>query len=263
MPLAALTIAGSDSGGGAGIQADLKTFAAHGVYGTCAVTAVTAQNTTGVRLIHELPADVVAAQIDAVLDDIEIHAVKIGMLASAAIVRAVVTRLSDRPQANVVLDPVIAATSGARLLTPEAVAILRSDLLPLARVVTPNAEEAGVLTGLTVSGVADARRAAERLRALGASAVIVTGGHLDERDAVDVICDDSGCLELRGPRVEARPSHGTGCTFAAAVAANLAHAHPLRASAELAKHYVADALRHTVAIGRGRSPLDHFWNRHR
>jgi len=255
----ALTIAGSDSSAGAGIQADLKTFAAHGVYGMSVVTAVTAQNTTGVRAIHEIPAEVVVSQIDAVADDIEIHATKIGMLATIAIVRAVIVSLGRWSLPNIVLDPVMIAKSGDPLLSHDAIALVRSDLLPLAAVVTPNAAEAAALADMPVTTAADARRAAERIRRLGPRAVIVKGGHLNEIDAVDVLLDEAGYHELRRPRVDTRATHGTGCTFAAAIAANLALGGSLHESADQAKQYVTAALHHGLAIGHGQGPLDHFW----
>lgn len=255
-----LTIAGSDSSGGAGIQADLKTFAACGVYGTSVITAITAQNTVGVRSVFPVPAQVVCSQIDAVADDIEIHATKVGMLATTDIVRAVQGRIERWSLRNVVLDPVMIATSGAALLSPEGVDLLRSDLVRLATVVTPNAAEAAVLAGLPVVTAADARLAAERIFALGPQAVIVTGGHLDEVNAIDVLLDDSGCHQLTGPRVSTRSTHGSGCTFAAAIAANLALGRTVRHSAEEAKKYVTGALQHGLSIGHGRGPLDHFWS---
>lgn len=258
----ALTIAGSDSSAGAGLQADLKTFAAHGVFGLSVVTAVTAQNTAEVRLVHEVPGPIVAAQFDAITDDFEIHAVKIGMLAGPDVVRAVVACLERRALPNVVFDPVLLATSGRRLLSPDALALVRSSLLGRVDVVTPNAEEAAALAGHSVTTVADAWRAARRIRALGPRTVIVTGGHLAGPDAVDVVVDDAGGDELRAPRLETTSTHGTGCTFAAAVAANLACGRPARAGANLAKQYVTAAIQHGLPLGRGHGPLDHFWARH-
>lgn len=255
----ALTIAGSDSSGGAGAQADLKTFAAHGVYGTSAITAITSQNTVGVRAIHELPADVVISQIDAVAEDLDIHATKTGMLASKAIVKAVVALLERRALPNVVVDPVMVAKSGDSLLSQDALDAVQYDLLRLATVVTPNAAEAAVLADMPVITVADARRAAERIRERGSRAVIVKGGHLGDKDAVDVLVDEKGYHELRGPRIQTRATHGTGCTFAAAIAANLALGCSLRESADRAKQYVTGALQHGLAIGHGHGPLNHFW----
>jgi hydroxymethylpyrimidine/phosphomethylpyrimidine kinase len=256
----ALTIAGSDSGAGAGIQADLKTFAAHGVYGTTAITAVTAQNTLGVSGVFALPTDIITAQIEAVASDIGVDAVKTGMLASAAIVEAVAAAIDTLDLPSVVVDPVMIAKSGDRLLEQEAVAALKSELLRRALVVTPNIPEAEVLAGMTVASLADAREAAKRILALGPAAVIVKGGHLEGPEVIDVLYDGREFLELRGPRVEGRHTHGTGCTFSAAIAANLALGRPLAEAAERSRHYVARAIRHGLAIGHGHGPLDHFWN---
>ncbi len=257
----ALTIAGSDSGGGAGVQADLKTFAAHGVYGTSAITAVTAQNTVGVTGIAALPTDIVTAQIEAVAGDIGVDAVKTGMLASAAIVEAVAAAIDTLELPSVVVDPVMIAKSGDRLLEAEAVAALKSELLRRAFVVTPNIPEAEVLAGMSIASLADAREAARRILALGPAAVIVKGGHLEGPEVIDLLYDGREFRELRGPRVEGRHTHGTGCTFSAAIAANLALGRPLAEAAERARHYVAGAIRHGLAIGHGHGPLDHFWNR--
>ncbi len=256
----ALTIAGSDSGGGAGIQADLKTFAAHGVYGTCAITAVTAQNTLGVTAVASLPADVVVAQIEAVASDIGVDAVKTGMLANAAIVEAVVAAIDTLELPNVVVDPVMVAKGGDRLLEEEAVTAIKSELLRRALVVTPNAEEASVLAGMTIRSADDARTAAKRILALGANAVIVKGGHVPGPDAIDVLYDGRSFTELRAPRIDTRNGHGTGCTFAAALAANLALGKTLHEAAASAKEYVTQALRAGFAIGRGHGVPDHFWN---
>ena len=255
----ALTIAGSDSSAGAGLQADLMTFAACGVYGTSVVTAVTAQNTVGVRAIHALPSDIVTSQIDAIAEDMQIDATKLGMLATAEIVRAVVAGLERWALGRVVLDPVMLSTSGEALLSRDAVALLRSDLLRLATVVTPNAAEAAVLAEMPVVTVPDACQAAECILALGARAVIVKGGHLDEAEAIDVLLDHSGVHQLSAPRVKTRATHGSGCTFAAAIAANLALGRSVRASAEEAKRYVTAALQHGLSIGHGPGPFDHFW----
>jgi hydroxymethylpyrimidine/phosphomethylpyrimidine kinase len=255
----ALTIAGSDSGGGAGIQADLKTFAAHGVFGTSAVTAVTAQNTVGVPAVFALPSDLVTAQIEAVASDIALHAVKTGMLANAAIVEAVAAAIESLDLPPVVVDPVMIAKSGDRLLEPEAVAALATELIPRAYVVTPNIPEAEALTGMAIPTVKEARRAARRLREMGPLAVVIKGGHLEGAEIVDLIWDGHEMIELRAPRVDSASTHGTGCTFASAIAANLALGRPLREAVERAKTYVGGAIRHAAAIGRGHGPLDHFW----
>ena len=254
----ALTIAGSDSGGGAGIQADLKTFAAHGVFGTSAITAVTAQNTLGVICWQALPADLVTAQIEAVIGDIGADAVKIGMLATAAIVEAVAAaiRALDLPQ--VVVDPVMIAKGGDRLLDPDAVAAL-AELLPTAHVVTPNVPEAEVLAGISVRSVEDMRRAGERILRLGPRVVLVKGGHLDGPDSIDVVCTASGTFEMRRPRIHTRHTHGTGCTLSSAIAANLALGLADRQAIEAARDYLDGAIRHAPGLGSGHGPLNHFW----
>lgn len=255
----ALTIAGSDSGGGAGIQADLKTFAAFGVYGTSAITALTAQNTLGVSAIHVLPAEFVTAQIEAVVSDIGCDAVKTGMLATSAIVEAVVAAVEALDLPNLVVDPVMIAKSGDRLLDADAVHAVRASLLKVARVVTPNIPEAEALAGMSIQSRGDMREAARRIAALGPGAVLVKGGHLPSDEVVDVVYVDDVFHELAGPRVEGRHTHGTGCTLAAAVAAGLARGEDLVAAAEAAKSYVAGAMRHGVNAGHGHQPLDHFW----
>jgi hydroxymethylpyrimidine/phosphomethylpyrimidine kinase len=254
----ALTIAGSDSGGGAGIQADLKTFAAHGVYGTSAITAVTAQNTLGVTAVHTIPADIVTAQIEAVASDIGADAVKTGMLATAAIVEAVAAAIEELDLPCTVIDPVMIAKGGSRLLDDEAVETMRTELLPRAMVITPNADEAGALLGDEVRTLEQARAAARRLKALGPGAVIVKGGHLDGAHAIDILFDGVNLVELSAPRIETTSTHGTGCTFASAIAANLALGLNLATAAERAKTYVTDAIRRAPAIGGGHGPLGHF-----
>ena len=257
----ALTIAGSDSGGGAGIQADLKTFAALGVYGTSAIAALTAQNTVAVTGIHEVPAAFVVAQIDAVADDIAIDAVKTGMLASAEIVDAVASAIARRKLPNLVVDPVMVAKSGDVLLTEPAVVAIRRSLLPLAAVLTPNRPEAERLLGHSVSNRDEARDAARRLVDLGPRAVVVKGGHFDDVDVVDLLFDGSAFHEFRHPRQHTRHTHGTGCTFAASLAANLALGHVLTDAVQRTTDYVAGAIAHGLAIGKGHGPLDHFWKR--
>ena len=256
-PPKALTIAGSDSGGGAGIQADLKTFAALGVYGTSALTAVTAQNTQEVVAIAEVPEEVVAAQIDAVLEDIGADAAKTGMLSSASIIATVADRLEAWGVTNLVVDPVMVAKSGDRLLQPDAVTTLRSTLLPLALVVTPNLPEAEVLSGLTIHTEEDARRAAAAIARLGPRYVVVKGGH--RRDApIDIVFDGNDYVEFSAERIETANTHGTGCTFSAAIAAHLARgAAPLEAIAA-AKEFVSQSLRTSYRIGDGHSPVNHF-----
>lgn len=253
-----LTIAGSDSGGGAGLQADLKTFAAFGVFGMSAVTAVTAQNTVEVSGVAEIAPDLVAAQIDAVAADIGIDAAKTGMLANSAIVLAVSEAIGRHRIPNLVVDPVMVSKSGARLLREDAVEALVTRLLPLATIVTPNLPEAGVLTGIEPVDEDGMREAARRVHALGPRAVVVKGGHLEGRDAVDLYYDGSRFEVLRGERIDSRSTHGTGCTFAAALASGLAlGAGPLDA-ARRAKEYVAGAIRAAPRLGRGAGPLNHL-----
>lgn len=255
----ALTIAGSDSGGGAGIQADLKTFAALGVYGTSAITAVTAQNTLGVTASAPLAADLVTAQIEAVAGDIAIHATKTGMLANAAIVEAVVAAIEELELPLVVVDPVMVSKGGQRLLDDDGVQALRLELLPRARVVTPNLPEAEALSGRRIESLAGAREAARRIRDMGARAVIVKGGHGVGTQIVDVLLDGDTFHEFRTPRIDTKNTHGSGCTFASAVAAHLALGRALPEATEQAQRYVAGAIAHALAIGRGHGPLGHFW----
>ena len=256
----ALTIAGSDSGGGAGIQADLKTFAALGVYGMSAITAITAQNTLTVTEVLALPPQMVVRQIDAVAADLPVHAVKIGMLATADIVAAVGTALDRHRFPHVVLDTVMVAKGGARLLDASAVNAIKDRLFPLAEVVTANGPEATALTGVPVRTVADAREAAEQIVGLGARAAVVKGGHLDG-PAIDVLYDGRALTELRAERIDTRHTHGTGCTFASAIAARLALGDALVDATEHAKRYVTEAIRHAPGIGHGHGPLGHLFPR--
>jgi hydroxymethylpyrimidine/phosphomethylpyrimidine kinase len=255
----ALTIAGSDSGGGAGIQADLKTFAAHRVFGTSAITAVTAQNTLGVTMWQALPADLVTAQIEAVAGDIGADAVKVGMLANAAIVEAVAAAIADMDLPHVVLDPVMIAKGGDRLLEADAVATLRLELLPRAHIVTPNVPEAEVLAEMKIASLDDMRTAGERILARGPRVVLVKGGHLDGPDSVDIAVTRERSFELRAPRVATRNTHGTGCTLSSAIAANLALGMDDRGALTRAREYLDGAIRHAPDIGRGHGPLGHFW----
>ena len=255
----ALTIAGSDSGGGAGIQADLKTFAAHRVYGCSAITAVTAQNTLGVLQWLAMPADLVTMQIEAVSSDIGLDAVKIGMLANAAVVEAVAAAVADLELPQVVVDPVMIAKGGDRLLEEDAVAALRTELLPRAHIVTPNIPEAEVLSAQKIATVEDMRRAAAAILKRGPRVVIVKGGHLDGLESIDVVASLHGEFELRKPRLPSRHTHGTGCTFSSAIAANLALGLDDRAAIEQAREYLHGAIRHAPEIGRGHGPLEHFW----
>jgi len=255
----ALTVAGSDSGAGAGIQADLKTFAAHGVYGTCAITAVTAQNTQGVACWQALDADLVAAQMEAVVGDIGVDAVKIGMLANAAIAEAVAAAIRDLDLPQVVLDPVMVAKGGDRLISDDGVATIRSELLRLAHVVTPNIPEAEVLAGTSIQSLADMHEAATRILRLGPRVVLVKGGHLAGPESVDVCATGTTSFEIHAPRVDTPHTHGTGCTLSSAIAANLALGLPDREAIEAAREYLDGAIRHAPGLGRGHGPLNHFW----
>ncbi|HUE86294.1 MAG TPA: bifunctional hydroxymethylpyrimidine kinase/phosphomethylpyrimidine kinase [Vicinamibacterales bacterium] len=255
----ALTIAGSDSGGGAGIQADLKTFAAHGVYGTSAITALTAQNTRGVIGVHAVPAAFVTLQIEAVAGDIGCDAVKTGMLATSGIVEAVAAAVEALDLPNLVVDPVMIAKGGDRLLDADAVHAIRATLLRWARVVTPNVPEAEVLAGVSIRAFEDMRRAAERILTLGPQAVLVKGGHLLGEESIDLLLDARGEVRLAAPRLAVRHTHGTGCTFAAAIAARLACGDSLEQAARGAKDYVTGAMRHGIDVGGGHQPLGHFW----
>ena len=256
----ALTIAGSDSGGGAGIQADLKTFAACGVYGTSAVTAVTAQNTRGVTAWEPISTELVIAQIEAVGDDLSPAAVKTGMLATAAIVEAVAAAIAALDLPNLVVDPVMIAKGGDRLLRTDAVAAIKTELLKLAVVVTPNVPEAEVLSGLSIASLEDMRAAARRIRTLGPRVVVVKGGHLPQGDRiVDVVSTPDAEFELTGRRFETRHTHGTGCTFAAAIAAYLALGQPVEEALRSARAYLEGAIEHAPGLGGGHGPLNHFW----
>lgn len=253
----ALTIAGSDSGGGAGIQADLKTFSAFGVFGMSAITAVTAQNSVGVTGVFNLPAEFVARQIDAVLDDFGADAVKLGMLSTAEIVSVVAARLRAHAVARVVLDPVMIAKSGDALLQPDARAALVREVLPLAWVVTPNLHEAAALAGMPVESEADMAAAARRIHALGPGHVLVKGGHLKD-SATDILWDGHTLTRFPGERLDSTSTHGTGCTFSAAIAAGLARGRDLHAAVHEAKAYVTAAIREGFAAGRGVGALRHF-----
>jgi hydroxymethylpyrimidine/phosphomethylpyrimidine kinase len=255
-----LTIAGSDSGGGAGIQADLKTFAAMGVYGASAITAVTAQNTERVTRVFELPPDLVSAQIDAVVSDIGADAVKTGMLANAEIIEIVAAKVRESALAGrpLVVDPVMVAKGGDRLLREDAVEALRSRLLPLTTVLTPNLPEAEVLLGRPLGSWDEIRAGAKELVALGAGAVVMKGGHR-EGPATDLLYDGAEFREYTATRVDTRNTHGTGCTFASAIAAGLARGESLRGAVALAKAYVTKALQSAYPVGHGHGPVHHFF----
>jgi len=254
----ALTIAGSDSGGGAGIQADLKTFAAHGVFGTSALTAVTAQNTRGVAAIHLLPLAMIRAQIDTVVSDIRPDAVKIGMLATAEIITEVARALDAHALRPVVLDPVMVAKGGSRLLAADAVAAMSSLLTPRATIITPNLAEAEVLAGFEVRDVASMDRAARALVEAGAGAALIKGGHLDGGRVVDVLWTGAERHVFDADRIDTVHTHGTGCTLSSAIAARLALGEPLADAVAAAIAYVRRAIAQAPGLGRGHGPLNHF-----
>jgi hydroxymethylpyrimidine/phosphomethylpyrimidine kinase len=255
----ALTIAGSDNSGGAGIQADLKTFTAFGVYGMSALTAVTAQNTLGVVGYEPVSLDLIAKQIDTVLNDIGVDAAKTGMLANAEIVALVAAKVRERGIANLVVDPVMVAKSGHSLLDEDAQAAVRELLLPLALVATPNVPEAEALTGLMIDGPGSAREVARKLHALGVRYPIVKGGHMrDEHESVDLVYDGSEFSEFRAARQPTMNTHGTGCTFSAAITAGLAQGLAPLAAIEKAKRYITRAIETSLAIGRGHGPTNHL-----
>ena len=252
-----MTIAGSDSGGGAGIQADLKTFAALGVYGTSVITAVTAQNTLSVDGIAEIPAEMVAAQIDAVMSDIGTDAVKTGMLAHTGIIEAVAERIEALDIPNVVVDPVMVAKSGDRLLREEAIDAYRSRLLPRALVATPNIPEAEALTDMPIATDEDAVRAARVLAGMGAKWVVIKGGHR-EGAVKDILYSEEEVHEFISERIHSKNTHGTGCTFASAIAAHLARGFPVEKAVSEAKAYVSAAIMAAYPVGQGHGPLNHF-----
>ncbi|MGH7920727.1 MAG: bifunctional hydroxymethylpyrimidine kinase/phosphomethylpyrimidine kinase [Candidatus Dormibacteraceae bacterium] len=256
----ALTIAGSDSGGGAGIQADLKTFAALGCHGTSAITAITVQNTLGVREALALAPALVRAQIDAIADDVPPRAAKTGMLSSPAIIEAVAEAVRERRLDPLVVDPVMIAKGGHRLLQEEAIATLREQLLPLALVVTPNLPEAEVLLGHPVATRSEREQAARELTALGCGAAIVKGGHA-EADADDVLFDGDHLIWLPGERLDARNTHGSGCVFSAAIAAGLARGLALYPAVREAKRFITGAIRHSLELGGGHGPVNPMWER--
>ena len=257
----ALTIAGSDSSGGAGIQADLKTFAALGVYGASAITALTAQNTRGVTGIHLVPPDFVAAQIDAVFSDLDVRAVKIGMVAQRATIEAIAAALQRWSPAPVVLDPVMVATSGDRLLEPDAVAALRARLIPHAAILTPNLPEAAALLDEPVaSSEAEIESQGRRLLALGCPAVLIKGGHAGGSESIDYLVREAGTFRLPAPRSPTRNTHGTGCSLSSAIAAGLARGEDLVTAVRNAKAFVSDAIAAAdrFSVGHGHGPIHHF-----
>ncbi|MEL6705309.1 MAG: bifunctional hydroxymethylpyrimidine kinase/phosphomethylpyrimidine kinase [Bacteroidota bacterium] len=257
----ALTIAGSDSGGGAGLQADLKAMHAHGAFGMSVVTAITAQNSQAVTAALDLPADLVQAQIDAVAGDFQVHAVKTGMLSSRVLIDAVADGIERHGLGPVVVDPVMISKSGFALLKPDAVEAVKARMLPLARLATPNVHEAEALTGQTIRTLDEAQAAAAAIHAMGARSVLVKGGHLDgEADAVDVLYDGTTFAFFRSPRIDTPNTHGTGCTYASAIAAGLARGFELATAVGRAKAYLTEAIRQALPLGHGHGPVHHFWH---
>ncbi|MBV9278475.1 MAG: bifunctional hydroxymethylpyrimidine kinase/phosphomethylpyrimidine kinase [Chloroflexi bacterium] len=254
----ALTIAGSDSGGGAGIQADLKTFSALGVYGASVITALTAQNTLGVTAVHEAPLDVIAAQLDAVLSDFEVGAAKTGMLSGSGIIEVVADKIRQWDLRALVVDPVMVAKSGDPLLRADAVDALRRTLLPLALVVTPNIPEAEVLAEMEIRDEPDREEAARRLHEMGPRWVVIKGGHL-EGDPVDLVWNGRDMLRLPAERIRSTSTHGTGCTFSAAIAALLTRSPDVERAIRDAKEYLTGAIAHAEGLGHGHGPLNHHY----
>lgn len=256
----ALTIAGSDSGGGAGIQADLRTFAFHRVHGASAITCVTAQNTLGVSRVDALPSAAVAAQIQAVVQDIGVQAAKTGMLLNQEIIATVSEQVAACKIVNLVVDPVMVSRTGAQLIDDSAIAVLRSQLIPQAAILTPNRYEAQLLSGLEILTLEDMQAASEKIFELGAKSVLVKGGGMSgELRGVDVWFDGNACETLTTQVVNTPHTHGTGCTLSAAIAANLALGKDLRSAVHLAKSYVTTALKYSLAIGKGQGPVGHFF----
>lgn len=253
-----LVIAGSDSGGGAGIQADIKTICAFGAYAATAVTAITAQDTNGVRAIHPVPADIVARQIACVLEDIGADAIKSGMLGDAAAIRTVAKAIAEYPGLPFVLDPVMVAKGGAVLLEAEAVAELKRSLLPFASLLTPNVPEAEILSGMAIQSEQDMLRAAEAMLTLGVPAVLLKGGHLPGDEVIDLLASEDGTRLFRSRRIHSRHTHGTGCTLASAIAASLAQGIALEPAVMRARDYVRRAIEAAPGFGRGHGPLNHL-----
>ncbi|KXZ39334.1 hydroxymethylpyrimidine/phosphomethylpyrimidine kinase [Alkalithermobacter thermoalcaliphilus JW-YL-7 = DSM 7308] len=255
----ALTIAGSDSCAGAGIQADLKTFYAHGVYGMSVITAVTAQNTKGVIGIENISADMVEKQLDAIFTDIKVDAVKVGMLSNRDIIKSVSRKLKKYSPDNIVLDPVMVSKSGHTLLGPDAKDILLKELLPLCTIVTPNIPEAEVITGVTINSINDMKKSCKVIFEMGAKMILIKGGHLST-DPVDILFDGKGFKYFIGKRIHTKNTHGTGCTLSSAIASNLAKGYSVEKSIVKAKEYITIAIQNSLSIGKGIGPTNHFYS---
>lgn len=254
-----LTIAGSDSGGGAGIQADLKSIHANGGFGMSVITSITAQNTQTVTHAFDLPTDLIEAQIDAIFADFDVAALKTGMLSSAVIVQTVAQKLRQYSPQNIVIDPVMISKSKFPLLKPEAVANLKAELLPLAAVITPNVYEAELLTGCEIETVDDAKQAAEAIHRYGCQSVLVKGGHLLGEQSTDVLYIDGEFTLFESERIETKNTHGTGCTYSAAIATQLGHGKDIATAIQFAKNYITNAIRYSLNIGHGHGPTNHFY----
>ncbi|MEA4846242.1 MAG: bifunctional hydroxymethylpyrimidine kinase/phosphomethylpyrimidine kinase [Clostridiaceae bacterium] len=253
-----LTIAGSDSCGGAGIQADLKTFSAHGVYGMSVITAVTAQNTQGVLAVQDISVELVKKQIEAIFEDIRVDGLKIGMVSQIDTINAVGSGLRFYKPANIVLDPVMVSKSGYHLLQPEAREALIKILVPLATIVTPNIPEAEVLTGMKIRSITEMEKAAKRIFEMGPGNVLIKGGHLDD-EATDILFDGSKISRLKSKRINTKNTHGTGCTLSAAIASCLAKGYPVEEAVSSAKEYITIAIENSLSIGKGVGPTNHFY----
>ncbi|MBP2655208.1 MAG: phosphomethylpyrimidine kinase [Firmicutes bacterium] len=254
----ALTIAGSDSSGGAGIQADIKSFSANGVFGMSVITAVTAQNTQGVIAVQDIDEEIIAKQIAAIFDDIKVNAVKIGMVSRSETIHTVAAGLKTYHAGNVVVDPVMISKSGCHLLRPEAIESLISELLPLATVATPNIPEAEEITGTKIVSLTDMENAAKAIHQLGPKYVLLKGGHRED-NATDILFDGKSFEYLESPRIATKNTHGTGCTLSSAIAANLAQNYSVLDAVKLAKEYITTAIEHSLSIGNGVGPTNHFY----
>ncbi len=253
-----LTIAGSDSCGGAGIQADLKTFSAHGVYGMSAITAITAQNTQGVFAVQDINPEIIEAQIDAIFQDIKVHGVKIGMVSQIETIKAIGKKIKQYNPPNVVVDPVMISKSGYDLLKPEAKATLIKELIPLAKLITPNLPEAEAITGRKIDTLEDMKVAAREIYKMGVENVLIKGGHLPDR-AVDVLYDGEGFTFYEMDRIDTKNTHGTGCTLSSSIAANLGKGQDIKTALKNSKEYITLAIKHSIELGKGVGPTNHFY----
>lgn len=254
----ALTIAGSDCSGGAGIQADLKTFSAHGVFGMSVIVSVVAENTSRVISVEDVSPEMIKAQIDAVFEDIEVNAVKVGMLSSEICMKAVAEKLHQYTPKYTVIDPVMIAKGGHALMKPESLETLKTEIIPLAYLLTPNIPEAETITGMTIKTYEDTQKVAKIIHSLGAKNVMIKGGHLSG-DAVDLLYDGKDFYTFTTERIDTKNTHGTGCTFSSAITANLANGLTLNNSIEKAKQYITTAIKHSLPIGHGHGPTNHFY----